>query len=702
MSNNQYFNRELSWIEFNARVIEEARDRSVPLLERLKFLAIVTTNFDEFFMVRVAALKARLRAGDDSPDASGQAPSELLASISRRTRELVALQYECFSEILPALELEGLSIVRSTRWTASERRWLEAFFLDRVFPLLTPLRVESGESFPSTGNLRVHAAFLLGDKEEKIAVVQVPQNLERFVRLPSPSDRRTARFALLNEIIASFGQRLFPGSPVREVILFKVTRDADVGVDEDRDEDFVAAMEEVLVGRQNSYPIRMTVFGESERLEERIRESLGLDPDDVYRLPGPIDLRGFLELVSPEGPAGSLARERLRDDPWPPLPSLMPAEGSTVWDEIDKSDLLLHVPYESFDPVVRLVEEAAADPAVLAIKMTLYRTSGNSPIARALTRAARDGKQVAVLVELKARFDEEQNIGWASRLEQAGAIVVYGLARLKVHAKAALVVRRAPDGAIRRYLHLSTGNYNERTARLYADLSLFTADAELCREASVFFNIITGYSTVHELARLAVAPFDLKRRILSMIEREIQRSSPESPGLIMAKLNALADTEIIDALYKASRAGVKVLLNVRGVCTLVPGIEGMSDNIEVVSVVGRYLEHARIVRFGNGGSEEIYLSSADWLPRNLERRVELMFPILDEALRGRVRGVLEAYFRDNAKAHRLAPDGRWERVSAAEGEEPFSAQAYFYTEAKLRLALSDGPAERLQVRRRPG
>jgi polyphosphate kinase len=352
--------------------------------------------------------------------------------------------------------------------------------------------------------------------------------------------------------------------------------------------------------------------------------------------------------------------------------------------------------------VVRFLDEAADDPSVLAIKMTLYRTSGNSPIVRALTRAARAGKQVAVLVELKARFDEERNIAWATRLEQAGAIVVYGVARLKVHAKAALVARREADGSIRRYLHLSTGNYNDRTARLYSDLSIFTADEGLCREASVFFNMVTGYSAVQELKSLAVAPFDLKARLIAMIEREAQRSTPESPGLIMAKLNALADIEVIDALYAAAKAGVRIRLNVRGICCLVPGAKGLSEGIEVVSVVGRYLEHARIVYFANGGAEEFYLSSADWLPRNLEKRIELMFPVRDEGARKRVRAILDAYFDDTAKARRLGPDGRWKKVERTSGEKPFSSQAFFYETVKRRRLLAEAPEEELQVRRRPG
>jgi polyphosphate kinase len=713
-----YFNRELSWLEFNARVLDEALDKSNPLLERVKFLAIVSSNFDEFFMVRVASLKAQVRSSDTTPDASGMSPQEQLAAISRRAREIIGKQYECLSEILPALEREGLAIARPSAWSSSERRWLEDFFGERVFPLLTPLRVgaptngpadgpenrpdEDGRpAFPSTGSLRLHAAFLISKDdggETGLAIVQVPPNVDRFVRIPAEGS--TARIALIEDVVGHFGPKLFPGWTVRESLLFKVTRDADFAVDEDRADDFIAAMEEVVVDRQNSFPVRLEVSGDSEGLAERIREALKLGLDDLYALSGPIDLRGLMDLAQSDALPPERAA-RLRDQLWPPVRSLEPPEGSTIWDEIAAGDKLLHVPYESFDPVVRFLDEAADDPSVLAVKMTLYRTSGNSPIVRALTRAARNGKQVAVLVELKARFDEERNMAWAARLEQAGAIVVYGIARLKVHAKAALVVRKEEDGSVRRYLHLSTGNYNDRTARLYADLSIFTSDEDLCREASIFFNMITGYSAVQELRSLAVAPFDLKSRLIAMIEREAQRSTLESPGLIVAKMNALADIDVINALYKASRSGVKIMLNVRGICTLAPGVKGLSENITVVSVVGRFLEHARIVYFGNGGAEEMYLSSADWLPRNLEKRIELMFPVRDEIARARVKAILDAYFADNVKAHRLGSNGRWKKRKPAEGEMPYSAQASFYETVKRRRALEEAPAEDLEVRRRP-
>lgn len=696
-----YLSRELSWLEFNARVLEEGLDGANPLLERLRFLSIVSSNFDEFFMVRVAAVKARARAGDAELDYAGLGPEELLSAVSRRTREIVGKQYAALiNELLPALAAEGLWLMRPNEYDAESRRWLEDFFMGQVAPALTPLAVPVPEEgapagFPTTGNLRIHAAFLLRSPggEERLAIVQVPPNLGRFVRLPSGPG---ARYALLDDLVMDFGHRLFPGYAVTERCLFKVTRDADIGVDEDRDDDFVAAMEEVLVNRQNSWPVRLTISSDSEELETRLGAALGLGREDVYALSGPIDLKGFMEIANLKG------FDRLRFKSRSHFSPLALSEDNTVWDEIRKRDLVLHLPYESFQPIVDFVEAAAIDPDVLAIKATLYRTSGDSPVVKALTRAARAGKQVTAVVELKARFDEERNIAWASRLEQAGAIVVFGAARLKVHAKALLVVRREEDGLVRRYVHLSTGNYNDRTAKLYGDLSLFTANPTICAETGAFFNMITGLSARTELRNLSMAPFDLKRRVVSMIEREAERSSLESPGLIAAKMNSLCDKEIIDALYRASAAGVRVLLNVRGICQLVPGLKGLSENITVVSIVGRYLEHARVCYFRNGGAEELYLSSADWMPRNLEKRIELLFPVFGDEARERVYDALMSYFLDNVKARTLGPSGHWRRVKALEGEAPFSVQDYFYEDSIKRLERANATrdAAMIQVRRR--
>lgn len=709
MKDRRFLNRELSWLDFNARVLDEALDPSTPLLERLKFLAIVSSNFDEFHMVRMAALKAAIRKGHGERDPSGLGTEEALAAVVERIRPIRERQYECLMRsLLPALSSEGLTIVFPAQWSVAERRWLEQSFTDNIFPLLTPLALEEDEPFPCGGNLRVHVAFELEnpDEEEKggatrrLAVVQVPPNLDRFIRLPS--EGAGLRLALLDDLVESFGSRLFPGWKVRESLQFKVIRDADTGVDEERDDDFVTAMEEILASRQNSWPVRLITAAAPFALGERVKAILGLEDDDVTRVDGPVELRHFMDLATADSLGGGPAFARLRYPPKPPIAALEVPEGSTIWEEIARSDRLLHVPYESFDPVPRFIDAAADDPQVLAIKMTLYRTSGNSQIVRALTRAARNGKQVAVVMELKARFDEERNISWASRLEQAGAIVTCGVARLKVHAKAALVIRREDGGSIRRYLHLSTGNYNERTAKLYVDLSLFTCNEELCRDASAFFNLLTGYSAVREFSRLVVSPFELKRHLIALIEREAARSTPESPGLIEAKINALADPEVIEALYRAASAGVVIRLCVRGVCLLLPGVKGLSETISVVSIVGRWLEHSRIVRFGNGGAEEVYLSSADWMPRNLDRRVELMFPILDPSLRARIGDILDSYFRDDAKARRLGPDGAWTRIRD-EATGAYSAQDDFYEFARIRRRDEDEvPKGELQIRRLPG
>lgn len=692
----EFFNRELSWVQFNERVLREGLSPAVPLLERLKFLSIVSSNFDEFFMVRVAGLKRRVREGARSVDPSGMGPEEELKLVSSRVRELCAEQYRSLiDDILPGLAANGIRILEPAALSQAQTRFLEERFRQDIFPLLMPIGAEERDAFASVGNLRIHVAFLLeGPAGPRTAIVQVPPNVPRFVSLPA--DRGEACFALLEDVVAMFASELFHGYAVRERAVFKLTRDADFAVDEERDEDFVKAMEEVLSNRQRSAPVRLSVArGSGASLVAQLRAAFGLDPDDVYEFPGPVDLRSFMELSEQPG------WRKLRDEEWTPIedPELPP--DGPLWDEIKRRDLLVFTPYESFGPVLRFLDGAADDPDVLAIKMTLYRTSGDSPIVRALERAAANGKQVMALVELKARFDEGRNISWAERLERAGAIVVYGVAKLKVHAKAALVVRREPDG-VRRYLHLSTGNYNDRTARLYADLSLFTADDELCRDASFFFNAITGYSEAQPGHRLVMAPFHLKDKVISLIDREAARSTQEYPGLIMAKMNSLTDPDVIRALYRASRAGVAIRLNVRGICMLVPGRPGLSENIRVVSVVDRYLEHSRIFHFANGGASELYLSSADWMERNLERRVELLFPVRDEACSKKALDILKAYFRDNVKACRLSADGRWSRVEPKGGEAPFRAQEFFHAQAKNRAeALAREPRLRLEVRRGP-
>ncbi|TXT50574.1 MAG: polyphosphate kinase [Spirochaetes bacterium] len=699
------FNRELSWLEFNDRVLREALKPEMPLLERLKFLGIISSNFDEFFMVRVAALKTSIRKGDRTMDQSGMSPVKIYQDLSIRAKKIVDEQYHCLvHEVLPGLAKEGIAIIAPQQWTQAEKRYLDNYFSEFVFPLITPLRIER-DAFPSVGNLQIHCIFEMESEtgETLYALAQVPKNSGRFVPLPALEEAQAEgiRFALIEDLILSFASRLFPGHSIRNSLVFKITRDADSGVDEERQDDFLAAMEEILAGRQNSTPVRLKVSGRAASLLAVLQQGLELGEYDTYRVSGPIDLAGFYELATLEDQhrGKKSANSRLRDKPWEPIQA--PAiEGASIWDELERGDRLLHLPYDSFSFIQRFLDEAADDPSVLAIKMTLYRTSGDSAIVKALIRAARNRKQVSVVVELKARFDEERNITWASTLEQAGAIVTYGVATLKVHAKLAMVVRKVKDGSIRKYLHLSTGNYNEKTARTYSDLSLFTMNEDLAREASALFNILTGYSTIQTFTHMAIAPFELKKRILSLIEREIQRSSPESPGLIEAKLNACADNDVIHALYAASKSGVRIRLNIRGACTLVPGLPGISDTIEVRSNLGRYLEHARIFHFRNGGNEEVYLASADWLPRNLERRVELMFPILDEKIQKECIRIFDTYFQDNSHAYRLLPTGSYESVLPGIGEKIVYAQEVLYKKAKRMAEIAEAPLEELTIRRR--
>lgn len=717
-----YFNRELSWIEFNARVLDEARQSDVPLLERLRFLTIVSSNFDEFFMVRVASLKAQFARNPEWKDIAGITVREQLERMSLRVHELVAKQYDILlGDILPGLSAEGIHYIGRAAYTPSQTRYLDAFFMSDVFPLLTPLRTNADGLLPSLGNLRLHAAFLLrsdiavptgpladflattgvlggasGPKEgddahPPIAIVQIPASISRIVWLPDDGAQRC--FTLLDDVVCAFGQRLFPGFGIEESLLFKVARDADFAVDEDRDEDFITAMQEVLVSRLSSVPVRLICSSASPTIQAFLKDGMSLRDDDIYSVPGPLDLPSLADLASAEG------LDRLRNPPWKNYwPAGLPAD-VPLWDELKRTDVLLHVPYNSYEPVIRFVNDAADDPAVLAIKMTLYRTSGDSPIIKALERAARAGKHVTVFVELKARFDEARNISWAHRLEEVGVIVVYGIARLKVHAKILLVIRRETDG-IRRYVHLSTGNYNDKTARFYVDMSLFTSNQEIANDATLFFNMISGYSAIMSTKRLVMAPIDLKSRLISLIDREIERSVPEKSGRIVAKMNSLADPEIIEALYRASRAGVRVLLNVRGLCMLVPGVPGQSEHITVVSVIDRYLEHTRIFWFENGGADELYLSSADWMSRNLDRRVELMFPILQESIKNTIRDILLLYFSDNVKAHYLQSDGSWIRRVPAKGEKPLRIQEVFHEAEKKRRELFERePQREFSVRR---
>ena len=684
---NRFFNRELSWLEFNARVLHQGLKKDLPLLERLQFLSIVTSNFDEFFQVRVASLKRQFFDSPDSTDISGLNPQMVLTSISARAHQIVRTQQECLmTDILPALSEKGLVYVTPESYTQQQTEYLHALFQTDIYPLLTPLRTDT-EAFPNIKNLSVYAAFLLkpisgirfssqelkgSDDLPRIAFVEIPLGLSNIFWLPSERTSLISGkpFALLQDIISVFGTNLFPGFDVEESLLFKVTRDADFAVDEDSG-NFINAMEDVLIQRKSSFPVQMTCNSSSEKIKKFLMEKLEIGVEDVYQVDRIINPGDLMELRDSDIGA------ELSFEKWEHFyPADLP-EDQPYWDSLKIKDKILHVPYESYDPVVKFLNDAADDKDVLAIKMTLYRTGRDSPIIDALERAAHNGKQVVVLVELKARFDEERNIAWANELERSGVTVIYGLVNLKVHAKILMVIRRESD-TIRRYVHLATGNYNTKTAKLYSDISLFTANPQIANDATMFFNLVTGYSTLQKMDCLAMAPVTLKSRLLSMIQREIERSTPEQPGLIIAKMNSLTHEEVIAALYKASQAGVRVLLNIRGICMLVPGVPGMSENIRVVSIVDRYLEHSRIFYFQNGGTPELYCSSADWMSRNLDRRIELMFPILDRGAFEEVKSILDIYFRDNISAMELHQNGAWENVERDKKDGDFDAQAELY------------------------
>ncbi len=703
---SRFFNRELSWIEFNGRVLHQALRKELPLLERLQFLSIITSNFDEFFQVRVASVKRMQFSEPDKADVSGLKPKMVLKQISARSHQIIRTQHDCLkNDVLPAMAKKGICYVKPEDFSAAQSDFALNFFLNEVLPLLTPLRTDT-EVFPHIGNLTENVAFLLkpisgirnaneilkgSDDLPRISFVQIPSGIPQIVWLPSENGRK--QFALTEEIIAQYGTHLFPGFAVEETLLFKIARDADFAVDEDSGRNFVDAMEEVLVQRQSSFPVMMACNQTSETITKFLMEKMELCEDDVYRIDGILNPGALMELRDIDDGTMSFPE-------WQNFYSVNLPRDEYYWDTLKQHDVLLHVPYESYDPVVKFISDAADDPKVLAIKMTLYRTGKDSPIVAALERAARNGKQVVVLVELKARFDEERNIAWANQLENAGVTVIYGLVNLKVHAKIIMVMRRESE-TIRRYAHLATGNYNPRTAKIYSDLSLFTSNNEIVNDATLFFNLVTGYSTLQSMKQLGMAPVTLKSKILSMIQREIERSDPEHPGLIMAKMNALTHEEVIGALYKASQAGVKVLLNIRGVCMLVPGVKGLSENITVVSIVDRYLEHSRIFYFQNGGDDEIYLSSADWMPRNLDRRIELMFPILDEKVFEEVKEILDVYFKDNENALALSENGTWSEIPVKNDEQILRAQEVLYKKYKRRSESAvKTPKIEFEVRRK--
>lgn len=703
----RFFNRELSWIEFNNRVLYQALRKEIPLMERIQFLSIVTSNFDEFFQVRVASVKRTMMENPEFVDISGLTSEMVLHQISSRCHQISNVQHDCIkNDIIPELESKNIIYVKPENFTRQQADYAQNLFRTEIFPLLTPLRTDT-EVFPTVANLSLYAAFLLkpisgirnsneelkGDDDlPRIALVQIPQGIQPIVWLPSENHKKM--FACTEEIVAEYGTHLFPGFAVEETLIFKISRDADFAVEEDSGQNFIHEMEKVLIQRKYSFVVRMTCNKTSETISKFLIEKFALSSEDVYFVDDFVDPSILPELRSVD------ENGKMSFPKWQHFyPSDLP-QNEPYWDVLKQRDVLLHVPYESYEPVINFLNDAADDPNVLTIKMTLYRTGKDSPIVKALERAAQNGKQVVVLVELKARFDEERNIAWANELEESGVTVIYGLVDLKVHAKILMVMRRESDSIVR-YAHLATGNYNPKTAKQYSDLSIFTTNYDIVNDATQFFNLVTGYSTLQNMKQLAMAPVTLKSRLLSMIQREIDRSDSERPGLIIAKMNSLTHSEVITALYKASQAGVKILLNVRGICMLVPGVPGLSENIKVVSIVDRYLEHARIFYFQNGGAEEIYLSSADWMNRNLDRRIELMFPVLDHDVFKEVKSILNTYFEDNTNAQVLKENGTWEPVKRNSDEKEKRAQEILYKRYKRRAeSANKEPKIEFQVRRK--
>ena len=657
-----FINRELSWLAFNERVLAEARDGNLPLFERLKFLAIVTSNLDEFFMVRVAGLKQQILGGVADAPADGMLPQEQLAAISERAHVTVTDQYRAYREqILPALAGQGLHLIEPGAYSPEQQAAAKSHFSSAVFPALTPLAVDPGHPFPQLRNKSLNIAVTLrrlvrGRRRKELsetclAVVQVPSVLGRLVKLPSAAGQA---FGFLEELIAASAGELFPGYAVKQTAAFRVTRNWDLLLDEEDSEDLLSLVQEELRRRDRGAAVRLELDAKAApELEQALTHALELGPGDVYRIDGPLQLADLMGLAEAD------SRPELRVEPFTPAIPAALRDVESIFSAVAKRDVLLHHPYEAFDPVVRFVEEAAEDPSVLAIKQTLYRTSGDSPIVRALSRAADNGKQVTVLVEIKARFDEANNIAWARRMEESGVHVVYGLIGLKTHCKVALIVRREPNG-IRRYVHLGTGNYNPTTARQYTDLSLFTTRTEIADDVSALFNMLTGYAEAPQWKRLTVAPLGFQERILELIARETAKAKEGQAARIMAKVNSLVDPSVIRALYAASTAGVEVDLVVRGICCLRPGVPGVSENIRVISVVDRFLEHSRVFAFGAGDKCDVYLSSADWMPRNFQRRVEVMFPVEDPEIRARLLDeVIGSALRDGIKGRRLTVDGTY-------------------------------------------
>jgi len=686
-----YENRELSWIKFDRRVLNEARDKSIPLLERLKFVSITSSNLDEFFMVRVASLKDLVHAGYKKKDIAGMTAEEQLKEIIEKTRELVDVQYNTLNRsLMPLLKNNNINIITEYEFlTKEQEEYLDRYFYDNVYPVLTPMAVDSSRPFPLIRNKTLNIAALIkkkGADEMEFATVQVPSVLSRLIEIP---DESGTTFILLEQLIEKNLRKLFSNYELICASPYRIMRNADFTIDEEEASDLLNEIENKLKMRQWGEVIRLEIEDTCDkRLLAVLKDKLEITDMEVFSLNGPIDLTFLMKLYGIKG------HDELKYEGYTPrkIPELR--EDISIFDAIKNGDILMHHPYESFDAVVDFIKEASRDEDVLAIKMTLYRVSGNSPIIAALANAAENGKQVFVLVELKARFDEENNIGWARTLEKAGCHVIYGVVGLKTHSKIAMVVRREDDG-IRRYVHLGTGNYNDSTAKLYTDCGMFTCSEVYGADATAVFNMLSGYSEPESWNRLIVAPIWMREKFLKLIEREKKNARAGKNAYIVAKMNSLCDRDIIAALYEASSAGVKIDLIIRGICCLRTGIKNVSENITVRSIVGNFLEHSRIFCFCNDGSEEIYMGSADWMPRNLDKRVEIVFPITDEKLKKKAKHILELELQDNVKASVMQSDGSYEKPDRR-GRESVNSQWIFCEEAiALDEINSDSDSDRL-------
>lgn len=695
----EYFgNRELSWLKFNDRVLSEARDKSLPLFERLKFLSITASNLDEFFMVRVASLKDQVHAGYSKTDIAGLTAKEQLKEISAQTHELVHMQYTTLNRsLLPALGKSGMHLVVEHELLNEEQgEFVDRYFEDNVYPVLTPMAMDSSRPFPLIRNKTLNIGALISKKDKKkgkelleFATVQVPSVLPRVIQIPSVKKGETT-VILLEEIIERNIEKLFLSYNVVCAHPYRIMRNADLTIDEDEAEDLLVEIQKQLKKRQWGEVIRLEVQEKTDsRLLKILKTEFEIKEDDIFEINGPLDLTMLMKIYGQEG------FDKYKTPKYIPAPVPQFQEQKDIFKVIREGDVFLHHPYMSFDPVVNFVRQAAKDPDVLAIKQTLYRVSGNSPIIAALAQAAENGKQVSVLVELKARFDEENNIVWAKKLEKAGCHVIYGLVGLKTHSKITLVVRREETG-IRRYVHLATGNYNDSTAKLYTDCGIFTCDERFGEDATAVFNMLSGYSEPKKWNKLIVAPIWMKDRFLKLIEREAEHAKKGIPAYIVAKMNSLCDPVIMAALYYASSCGVQIHLLVRGICCLKVGIPGVSENIHVRSIVGDFLEHSRIFYFHNGGSEEIYMGSADWMPRNLDRRVEIVFPVEDEAIKKELIHILTLEFKDNVKAHLLKSDGSYEKQDKR-GKSLVNSQMEFCREATERALEKQTKKEKSRV-----